>query len=600
MDEPTLPASNAPDATGATGEAASAADAKAALSKIRHDLRTPVNQIVGYGEMLQEEAQERSLDTMADDLGKIVSAARRMLELLEKAFANPDANAAMSRSATGPAEGAPAHDLSTGVPTFVDRDESHAAPVVTGDKDWRLLVVDDNEMNRDMLARRLRQTGYSADTAEDGASALEIIEHEKYDLVLLDVMMPGINGIDVLKIVRQKHGRADLPVIMATAMDESHMIVEALELGANDYVTKPLDFPVVLARLSTQLQLKKAQDDLAIRNEFIRRTFGRYLSDDIVASLLETPDGLTLGGEKREVTIMMSDVRGFTSLSERLPPESVVRMLNNYLGVMAKIILRYHGTIDEFIGDAILAIFGAPDLRDDDAARCIACAIEMQLAMEQVNEFNDREGFPRLEMGIAINTGDVVVGNIGSEDRAKYGVVGSPVNLTARIESYSIGGQILAAETTVVKLGDLVKTASCIEVNAKGLAVPMKAYDIRGIAGQWGLELPERVENFVDLPEPVVVRFAVLEGKHVGDMDIPGTFKSLSMAGAVLVAEVATPPLTNLKLRVIGLSGGEIPSDLYGKVIGVDERGAILTFTSTPPDVGGFFKAVLDKIPAGH
>ena len=144
----------------------------------------------------------------------------------------------------------------------------------------------------------------------------------------------------------------------------------------------------------------------------------------------------------------MSDLRGFTQVADRIPPDRVVRLLNNYLGTMADVILSFQGTIDEFIGDAILAIFGAPVQRGDDALRAVACAVEMQRAMERVNEFNRREGLPAVEMGIAIHTGEVVVGNIGSDKRAKYGDVGSPVNLTARIESYTVGGQILVSDRT--------------------------------------------------------------------------------------------------------------------------------------------------------
>src|SRR6266852_5153029 len=183
-----------------------------------------------------------------------------------------------------------------------------------------LLVVDDNPMNRDMLARRLTRRGYTVTVAEDGYQALAMIEAQQFDLVLLDIMMPGLSGLDVLKTLRQRYAVADLPVIMATAKDQSEDIVAALQLGANDYVTKPLDFPVVLARAETQLSLKRAMEEikrlanqLEKRNRFIKHTFGRYLSEEVVDRLLETPEGLQLGGEKREVTILMSDLRGFTA-----------------------------------------------------------------------------------------------------------------------------------------------------------------------------------------------------------------------------------------------------------------------------------------------
>jgi class 3 adenylate cyclase len=572
------------------------------LSKIRHDLRTPINQIIGYSELLKEEAEDEGLDSMVDDLGRIGGAARRLLELLEAAFANPAALDAMQRTAeaSGP-DGAAQDELKAAVTSQLLESRSGDEVVDAHAAESWLLVVDDNDLNRDMLARRLSSAGYQVDTADSGKAALAKIDTGQFDLLLLDVIMPGLSGIDVLKILREKSGVADLPVIMATALDESHMIVEALKLGANDYVTKPLDFPVVLARVRTQLQLKKAKDEvqrlaeeLSIRNRFIRDTFGRYLSDEIVESLLETPEGLDLGGAKRQVSIMMTDVRGFTSLCERLAPEAVVRMLNNFLGGMAEVIIKYNGTIDEFIGDAILAIFGAPILRENDAARAVACAVEMQLAMDQVNAVNDAEGLPRIEMGIAINTGEVVVGNIGSEARAKYGVVGSPVNLTARIESYSIGGQILISESTLERIRDIAEVGAAIEISAKGLATPMKAYDLKAIGGEWNLRLPERVETYQDLPEPIPARFALLEGKHVGELDNEGEIVSLSQRGGWMTTRASLAELTNLKMRVIGRA--EIPTDLYAKVVQAGAGRVELRFTSTPPEVASFFKGVLDKI----
>src|SRR5215467_5623257 len=155
-----------------------------------------------------------------------------------------------------------------------------------------------------------------------------------------------------------------------------------------------------------QATLTEQNAQLELHNRFIRQTFGRYLTNEVVASLLDSPTGLALGGEKRKVTLLMSDLRGFTTLSEYLRPEDVVTILNRHLGTMVDVILRYHGTIDEFIGDAILVIFGAPMQRADDAYRAIACAIEMQLAMAAVNAQNHRDGLPEVEMGIGIHTGE--------------------------------------------------------------------------------------------------------------------------------------------------------------------------------------------------
>ncbi len=547
-------------------------------SKLRHDLRTPVNQIIGYSEMLQEDAIDAGQTRIVPDLQKINAAARNLLPLIDRVPDLLEAQApAPAASAGARPQGDPAaltaprpRETEPRAPAAKARDRQ--APPRGGPA--TLLVVDDNELNRDMLTRRLERRGYIVLTADDGEQALRMVSACPPDLILLDIMMPGLSGIEVLKILREEHSVVQLPVIMATAMDLGEDIVEALMLGANDYVSKPLDFPVVLARTETQLSLKRAMgeirrlaDELEIRNRFIQQTFGRYLSEEVVASLLETPEGLRLGGEKREVTLLMSDLRGFTSLADRLTPEQVVGLLNNYLGVMSDIITRYQGTIDEFIGDAILALFGAPISRPGDAERAAACAIEMQLAMEGVNAFNRRGGLPEVQMGIAVNTGDVVVGNIGSQTRAKYGVVGSHVNLAGRIESFTIGGQVLVSESTLSRAGASLEVGERITFEAKGFKDPVAVYDLLGVAGGYALALPDRQDTLAPLHRELPVWIAILEGKQMKDEMFPGVLVKASARSAAVRTSREVRPLSNLRLRLAGTAGEVLPGDLYGKVL---------------------------------
>jgi class 3 adenylate cyclase len=210
------------------------------------------------------------------------------------------------------------------------------------------------------------------------------------------------------------------------------------------------DFSIAFNTMTQQLKDSRAQlvnlnQQLERRNQFIRETFGRYTSDDIVEVLLDMPEGLKLGGEKRQLTLLMSDLRGFTALAERLEATQVVALLNYYLSSMIEIIQRNGGTIDDIIGDAILVLFGAPVAMPDAAQRAVCCGLEMQKAMQEVNEYNFQKGWPEIEMGIALHTGEAVAGNIGSTKRSKYGVIGQPVNLTARIESFTVGGQVLVS-----------------------------------------------------------------------------------------------------------------------------------------------------------
>jgi len=361
-----------------------------------------------------------------------------------------------------------------------------------------ILVVDDNEMNRDLLSRRLIKKGFAVDVAEDGFDALDWIDQNPCDLVLLDIMMPGMSGIEVLEKVRETRDGTELPIIMATAKDSREDIVGALKSGANDYVTKPIDFPVVLARVNAQLGLKRANDrvrslvkDVERRNDFIRGVFGRYLTDEVAEKLLDSPEGLSLSGERREITILMADIRGFTNISSHRAPEEVVTMVNNFLSVMTDVIIAYGGTIDEFIGDAILALFGAPNAMHDHAEKAVACAIAMQQAMARVNQLNQAAGLPGIETGIGINTGEVIVGNIGSEKRAKYGVVGHHVNFTSRIESYTAGGQILISERTYEACNGMVQVRGEMSVQPKGIDEEVKLFDVAAMGAPYNLDISE-------------------------------------------------------------------------------------------------------------
>lgn len=336
----------------------------------------------------------------------------------------------------------------------------------------------------------------------------------------------------------------------------------------------------------------------------IRKTFGRYLTDAVVASLLEDPEGLKLGGERRKITLLTSDLRGFTSLAERLSPEEVIKILNIYLGDMADVITKYQGTIDEFMGDGILVLFGAPTLREDDAQRAVACAVAMHLAMDSVNETMKQLGLPQLEMGIGINTGVVVVGNIGSEKRTKYGVVGSQVNLTYRIESYTVGGQILITESTLKEVESIVTIHEQRQVTPKGVEQPLCVYDISGISGKYNLFLAKEEEVFLPLPEPIPLQFRVLDGKDIGAALFQGSLVQLSAKGAKVRSETGDTgrvpsPLSNIKMNLLTPNDpAETSVDIYGKVLQKPtEIGSFyVRFTSKPLDVDAKLSALYQSI----
>ena len=334
----------------------------------------------------------------------------------------------------------------------------------------------------------------------------------------------------------------------------------------------------------------------------IRKTFGRYLTDDVVATLLENPEGAKLGGERRKITIFTSDLRGFTATAERLPPEKVVEILNIYLGYMADIITEHKGTIDEFMGDGILVLFGAPTQRDDDAERAVACAIAMQLAMPTVNKEIEKLGLSPLKMGIGINTGEVVVGNIGSTKRTKYGVVGSQVNLTYRIESYTTDNQILISESTKQEIKANLRIDGEKQVQPKGVKEPITIYDVGGIGEPYNLYLTREEEEFFPLLENISFVYAPLDGKQVSGVMYNGHVVELSAKGAKVIAETDMPPLTNIKLNFLPTEkGAKASGDVYAKVTDKKSKneGFYLFFTAMPPEVekmiGDLYKSIASK-----
>jgi class 3 adenylate cyclase len=300
------------------------------------------------------------------------------------------------------------------------------------------------------------------------------------------------------------------------------------------------------------------------QRDFIRNTFGRYVTPEIVDQVLESEDGLKLGGEKREITILMSDLRGFSATTAKMPPEKVIHLLNRYLAKMIAILLDNQAIVDEMQGDGIVAFFGAPVHMDDYAGRAVACAIDMQAAMAEINEMNQREGLPRLQMGIGINTGEVVVGNIGSERRTKYGAVGAAVNFTGRVESCTLGDQILVSESTYKKLKPILEVQGTIRVKMKGFSGDVTLYNVKGIQGPYNRRLEDSAPHPPPLAKPVAVEIRMVEEKTVTPRNFKGMITRMSQNRAVIVCtdRIAEPA----EIYMIIGGGVDSPGEAFAKV----------------------------------
>ncbi len=309
------------------------------------------------------------------------------------------------------------------------------------------------------------------------------------------------------------------------------------------------------------------------QRDFIRDTFGRYVSPEVAQTLLESPEGLRLGGEKREITVLMTDLRGYTSLAETLDPAIVVQVLNGYLGRMTDILIEHGGTIDEFIGDAILAIFGAPMPHPDHAERAAACAIAMQLAMDEVNRDHAARGLPRLEMGIGLNTGEAVVGSVGSEKRAKYGVVGNTVNLAARVQACTVGGQVLLSPSTHARIREVAEVGPPLPVEVKGIREPLLLYELRALRGRYARRLPELAAGEApETPVALPLRVWVIDGTRVRAEHVGGEVTRLGPRRLEARLEAELPPLANVRLRLRYPALGQDSGDLYGKVVAAERQ----------------------------
>ncbi len=321
-------------------------------------------------------------------------------------------------------------------------------------------------------------------------------------------------------------------------------------------------------------RIKMLNKKLELRNKLLSETFGRFLSDEIVRQLLDTPKGLELGGKKQSLTIMMSDLRGFTALSERMDPSDLISLLNHYLETMTDAIQSNGGTIIEFIGDGILAIFGAPLSYEDHASKAVAAALQMEASMKKINDWNEERGYSALEMGIGIHTGEVIVGNIGSEKRTKYGVVGAAVNLCGRIESYTVGGQILISPDTRASVTSELEIAKEMKVYPKGASKELVLYLVTGIGEPYNIHVNMGAAKPLELKKPVPVCFYRLDGKHRLEGTMYGGIKAVANDMAVIETDASLSVMDNIEID----AGG----DLYCKIMDEEDGGYLLQYTSVP------------------
>ncbi len=446
---------------------------------LRHDLRTPINTIKGYGEMLREDASDGSAETFGADLDKLLGETTLLLDRIDGlvTYSGGDAPASDGAARTATEIAAPA--------SMVESLLSAVRPVAANEADLaavrpsRILVVDDNASNRDLLSRRLQRQGHTVLQAEDGARALALVEKEALDLVLLDLMMPGISGYDVLTLLKCDRRFSDIPVIMISALSELDSIVRCIEAGADDYLAKPFDPTLLRARVGSSLDKKHLRDReremveaLRIEKERSERLLLNILPKAIVTRL--NCGETIIADQLSNVTILFADLIDFTRFSSELSARDLVRLLNGLFSEFDRLALDLGVEKIKTVGDAYMLAGGLPEPRTDHAD----AVADMALAMiEAVKRASCDVTIP-LQMRIGIHSGDVVAGVIGTH-KFVYDIWGDAVNIASRMESHGMSNRIQISAATHRHIHERFRLEphGTVDIDGKG---PMETFILLG------------------------------------------------------------------------------------------------------------------------
>jgi len=358
------------------------------------------------------------------------------------------------------------------------RDRRHA----TG----RLLVADDNKVNRLLLVRNLELMGHDVASAENGRIALDMLRREGFDLLLLDMEMPELNGFQVLEALADDLRLRDLPVIVTSSLEGLDNVVRCIELGAEDYLVKPVNPALLKARIGASLDKKRLRDQ---QKELVRRFATPEVAQDMQQS------GFSLGGKRVHGSVLFSDIRGFTTLAESQPPEETIELLNTYYTLMFDAISGHGGIVSHIVGDGLMALFGAPVALPDHCDAAVRTALEMLELIDLFNVERQAAGKPAIRVGIGIASGEMVAGYTGTNERATYTCIGDTVNVAARLEAHTKAADcaILIDGATREGLHGAVEVESLGPVTMRGKTQPVDVYGVPARATRLGAPLMNRL-----------------------------------------------------------------------------------------------------------
>ena len=330
-----------------------------------------------------------------------------------------------------------------------------------------ILIVDDTKANIKILVEALRDT-YTLGIAVNGQGVFKYLEKKQPDLILLDIMMPDMSGYEVcIKLKKEKTTR-DIPIIFITALNEINNKTKGFELGAVDYITKPFEIAEVKSRVKMHLALKKAYEDLETQNIIISEVFGRHVDPAIAKQIIDGQ--VDAEGKMKDVTALFADIRNFTTYAESHEPTEVLTRVNRYFSEMAIVVEKHNGTVMQYVGDEIFAIFGTPTSLNNHAEHALNAALDMRLALESLNKQLSIENEPCIEHRIGLHSGKAIAGLVGSKERQSYALVGDTINTASRVASLckTIKTDLLISESTVNGLKKIYSLGKWMEVNVKG------------------------------------------------------------------------------------------------------------------------------------
>lgn len=341
-----------------------------------------------------------------------------------------------------------------------------------------ILVADDNPDNVQLLREVLERSSYTVIAAYDGDEALLKVAEASPDLVILDVMMPGKDGFEVCRRLKKWEQTRNIPVLMLTSLQDVADKVRGIESGADEFLTKPVDMLELQTRVKALIRAKVYRQQVFEKNALLEKILTRYLPDEVVAKVLEDTSRLKLGGTRDFVTVLFADLTGFTTFADAVPPEYVMETLNQAFSRLTKVVADNHGTFDKYLGDGLMAFYGAPVATDNDALNAVRTAVEMRDTFQALRAEWGEGPRSRLDLAVGINSGEAIVGNLGSERMMNYTVIGDAVNVAARLEDLAGPGQILMGQATHALVEDLVVARKFGEFDLQGRSRPVVAYEL--------------------------------------------------------------------------------------------------------------------------